>query len=230
MQTNSGDTAFRTSLGLAFVGGYADAASFLTARTFTGHLTGNCVLAAVSFGTQEWYLGFDRLLAVVAFLGGVLSSLTMSRFLPVYVRDRSLLIAMFIELVLVGTAFLFMWNHANNELFILCMCWALGIQNDALRKTNQVGVHSTYMTGMVTTLMQKGFSYLLSDRRVESKSSTDSASTAIHVLAPMWLSFITGALGGAVIVGCFHAIGLLGIALLLGILICVEMKVTWTRM
>ena len=127
MQTGRGDTAFGTSLGLAFIGGYADAASFLTAHTFTGHLTGNCVLAAVSFGTQELHLALDRLLAVVA-LGGILSSLTLSR-----------LFAMFVELALMGTAFLFLWNHVNNEWFILCMCLALGIQNDALRNISWVG-------------------------------------------------------------------------------------------
>jgi uncharacterized membrane protein YoaK (UPF0700 family) len=229
MQTGLRDTAFGTSLGLAFIGGYADASSFLTARTFTGHLTGNCVLAAVSIATQEWFLAFDRLLAVVAFLGGILLSLIMSRLLPVSLRGSSLLLAMFVELVLIGTAFLFIWNHGNNELFILCMCLALGIQNDALRKTDQVSVHSTYMTGMVTTLMQRGFGYLLSDRNVESSSARDSASTAIQVLGPMWISFIAGALGGALFVSCFHAVGLLGIALLLGLLICAEMKATWTR-
>ncbi|MBV8099280.1 MAG: hypothetical protein JOZ31_08995 [Verrucomicrobia bacterium] len=71
----------------------------------------------------------------------------MSRFFPVYVRGHALLV----ELVPVGTGFLFIWNHANNELFMLCMCLALGIQNDALWKTNLAGVHSTYITGMVTT-------------------------------------------------------------------------------
>jgi uncharacterized membrane protein YoaK (UPF0700 family) len=30
--------------GLAFVGGYGDAASFVLAKTFTGHVTGNLVL------------------------------------------------------------------------------------------------------------------------------------------------------------------------------------------
>jgi hypothetical protein len=69
MQTGLGDFAFGTSLGLAFIGGYADASSFLTVSTFTGHLTGNCVLAAVSVATKEWYVAMDRLLAVAAFFG-----------------------------------------------------------------------------------------------------------------------------------------------------------------
>jgi uncharacterized membrane protein YoaK (UPF0700 family) len=225
MQTGLGDFAFGTSLGLAFIGGYADASSFLTVSTFTGHLTGNCVLAAVSVATKEWYVAMDRLLAVAAFLGGILASLTLSRFLPVYTRRYSLPLTMFIELVLVGAAFVFLWNHANNELFILCMCLALGMQNDALRNTHRVSVHSTYMTGMVTSLVQKGFAYFLSERNAESRSSTDSASTAIRVLAPMWMSFILGAVGGAVMVARFHALGLLGMVPLLVVLICAEIKV-----
>ena len=109
------------------------------------------------------------------------------------------------------------------------MCLALGIQNDALRKTSQVGIHSTYMTGMVTTLIQKGYTHLFPDHRIESKPATVSTSTTIQVIGPMWLSFILGALGGAVAVARFHTIGLLGIALLLSLLICAETKTTWTR-
>jgi len=45
-ESNGGGAAFKISIGLAFVGGYADASSYLLARTFTGHLTGHCVLAA----------------------------------------------------------------------------------------------------------------------------------------------------------------------------------------
>jgi len=51
-RTSERSTAFGISIGFAFIGGYADAASFLLAHTFTGHLTGNCVLAA-------WGASFD---------------------------------------------------------------------------------------------------------------------------------------------------------------------------
>jgi uncharacterized membrane protein YoaK (UPF0700 family) len=103
------------------------------------------------------------------------------------------------------------------------MCLALGIQNDALHKTNGISVHSTYMTGMVTTLMQKSFDHLSSRRSLDEDSSRDSTRLTIQVLAPMWISFIFGALTGAVIVSSFHSIGLLGILVPLALLICVEM-------
>lgn len=41
------------SIGLAFVGGYSDAASFVLAKTFTGHVTGNLVLASLALGLQN---------------------------------------------------------------------------------------------------------------------------------------------------------------------------------
>jgi uncharacterized membrane protein YoaK (UPF0700 family) len=223
-ETSRGGTVFGISIGLAFVGGYADASSYLLARTFTGHLTGNCVLAAVSAASKEWYLTLDRLLVVIVFLAGILVSLILNRFVPVRLRQYSLAIAMFIEVLLIVSASLFLINRANDELFIVCMCLALGIQNGALDKTNGISVHSTYMTGMVTTLMQKSFGRLFSRRSLKEDSSKNSARLTIQVLAPMWISFICGALAGAMIVSSFHSIGLLGIVMPLVLLICAEMR------
>src|ERR1700686_2617904 len=223
-ETGESGAAFRISIGLAFIGGYADASSFLLARAFTGHITGNCVLAAVSAASKEWYLTLDRLLAVIVFLAGILLSLMLNRFVPVRLRQYSLAIAMLIEVLLFLSASFLLSNRATQELFIVCMCLALGIQNGALHKTNGISVHSTYMTGMVTTLMQKSFDRYSSKRSPKEDSSKDSARLTIQVLAPMWISFIFGAVTGAVIVSSFHSIGLLGIVFPLILLILVEMK------
>jgi hypothetical protein len=57
------DTWF--SFGLAFVGGYGDAASFVLAKTFTGHVTGNLVLAAIAVAAREWRAVLEHFSAVV---------------------------------------------------------------------------------------------------------------------------------------------------------------------
>ena len=80
------------------------------------------------------------------------------------------------------------------------------------------------MTGMVTTLMQKSFDHYSSKPSPKEDSSKDSARLSIQVLAPMWISFIFGALTGAVIVSSFHSIGLLGIVVPLVLLIGAEMR------
>ena len=223
-ETSKEGTAFRISIGLAFIGGYADASRYLLAGAFTGHLTGNCVLAAVSAASKEWFLTLDRLLAVIFFLAGILLSLILIRFVPVRLRQYSLAAAMFIEVLLFLSASLLLSNKAARGLFIVCMCLALGIQNGALHKTNGISVHSTYVTGMVTTLVQKTFYHYSSKGSPEENSAKDSIRLTMRILATMWISFIFGAAAGSVIVSSFQSIGLLGIVLPLMLLIVSEMK------
>jgi len=223
-ETGGKGAAFEISIGLAFIGGYADAAGFLLASTLTGHLTGNCVLAAVSAASRDWHLTLDRVLAVIVFLAGILLNLIVNRLFAVRLRRYSLVIAMLMETMLFLGASLLLINQATHELFIVCMCLALGIQNGALNKTKGISVHSTYMTGMVTTLIEKSFDHYSSNRSFKKDPSKDSTPLAIQILASMWTSFIFGAVTGAVMVSLFHGLGLLGIALTLIVLIVAEMK------
>lgn len=64
----------RLSLGLAFVGGYGDAAGFVLAKTFTGHVTGNLVLGAIAVAADDRRAMLGHLSAIVTFLTGVLIS------------------------------------------------------------------------------------------------------------------------------------------------------------
>jgi uncharacterized membrane protein YoaK (UPF0700 family) len=224
IKTSDAGTAFPLSIGLAFVGGYADAASFLLAQTFTGHLTGNCVLAAVSAASKEWNLAAERLLAAGVFVTGILANLTLSRFIPNRGKRYSLAISICTEVFLILIASLFLANPTNKEGFIICMCLALGIQNDALRKTKGISVHSTYMTGMVTTLLQKGAAHFFPMSDANQLSARQSTGAAIRVLAPMSFTFMGGAITGAAIVALFHIGGLLLLELPLIILIYAELK------
>lgn len=223
-ETSGTGTAFGISIGLAFIGGYADASGYLLARTLTGHLTGNCVLAAVSAASRDWHLTLDRLLAVIVFLAGIVLNLIVNRISAVRLPQHSLAIAMLMETLLFLGACLLLINRATHELFIVCMCLALGIQNGALNKTKGISVHSTYMTGMVTTLIQKSFDHYSSNRSPEEDPSKNSTPLAIRILASMWTSFIFGAVTGAVMVSLFRGIGLLGIVLTLIVLIIAETK------
>jgi uncharacterized membrane protein YoaK (UPF0700 family) len=60
------------SFGLAFVGGYGDAASFVLAKTSTGHVTGNLVLGAIAVAADDRRAMLGHLSAIVTFLTGVL--------------------------------------------------------------------------------------------------------------------------------------------------------------
>jgi uncharacterized membrane protein YoaK (UPF0700 family) len=55
---------------LALVGGYCDAASFVLTKTFTGHATGNLVLAAIACVSHDWTSLLGHVTTVISFLVG----------------------------------------------------------------------------------------------------------------------------------------------------------------
>jgi uncharacterized membrane protein YoaK (UPF0700 family) len=67
MQSDIRRTDTWLSVGLAFVGGYGDAASFILAKTFTGHVSGNVVLGAIAIAARDWRATLGSLSAIVAF-------------------------------------------------------------------------------------------------------------------------------------------------------------------
>ena len=67
----------------AFVGGYGDAASFVLAKTFTGHVTGSLVLAAIAIASHAWSKLVVHLSAVLCFFIGVFASVRIERALVI---------------------------------------------------------------------------------------------------------------------------------------------------
>jgi uncharacterized membrane protein YoaK (UPF0700 family) len=203
------------SLSLAFAGGYGDAASFVLAKTFTGHITGNLVLAAVSVAARDWRTTLIRFSAVASFLTGILLSVASGR-IAARRQWRSLLPVLAVELVLISVGTLAVMFHAvaGTEVFVLCLSLALGLQNGAFRRAGGISVHTTYLTGMVTGLIitetEKRFSQAASVRAGHDARS--------GILSGIWASFFLGAAAGAAMVFRFKGAGMFGIVLVLFVL------------
>ena len=75
---------------LAFVGSYGDAASVVLAKTFTGHVTGSLVLAAIAIAAHKWSALVAHLSAVLFFLVGIISSVLIERALAAWPLFKSL--------------------------------------------------------------------------------------------------------------------------------------------
>src|SRR6202789_4657233 len=139
------------SLGLAFVGGYGDAASFVLAKTFTGHVTGNLVLAAIAVAAHDWRATLAPLSAIVTFLIGIVLSVLIVRPLKTWSSWPLLPTVMGIEVILLVAASL---TEASHEMhgagwFVIFVSLALGLQNGAYRHAGVISVHTTYLTGMI---------------------------------------------------------------------------------
>jgi uncharacterized membrane protein YoaK (UPF0700 family) len=202
------------SFGLAFVGGYCDAAGYVLAKTFTGHITGALVLAAVSVAGHDWRAFLRHLVAIALFLTGVLSILISERFIARTPSRFALPVVMAVEIVLISTAYFALTSHltARFGLFVGCMSLALGLQNGAFSQVGGVSVHTTYLTGMITSLLKTAAQRHSSEKTARSESTSDQKA---KLLGGIWLAFVLGATAGAAMVFRFGAPAVIGAALLL---------------
>jgi uncharacterized membrane protein YoaK (UPF0700 family) len=202
------------TFGLAFVGGYGDAAGLVLAGTFTGHVTGNLVLVAVSIAMQDWRATLGHLSAIVTFLVGVFLSVFIGHLLRAWPSWSFLPSIMAIEVILIGGASWAMSSHAalGVAIFVVCVSLALGLQNGSFRSAGGISVHTTFLTGMITRLIATEADKLTSDARARATAPAD---PKVILLAGIWASFLIGAVAGAAMAFRFKALGILGAAVIL---------------
>ena len=194
-------------LAFAFVGGYGDAVSFVLAKTFTGHITGSLVLAAIAIAAHAWSSLAVHLSAVLFFLIGVFASVRIERALAAWQRVKSPSAFLIIEASLTLAAYLALATHATTgaEVFVVCMSLALGIQNGAFQSTGGISVHTTYLTGMITGLVTSEAKKTISATRDPKQS----------ILYGIWVAFVVGGIVGAGLAIHFKDKGVLGTTVLL---------------
>ncbi|MGA3223359.1 MAG: YoaK family protein [Acidobacteriaceae bacterium] len=189
---------------LVAVGGYGDAASFVLVGCFTGHTTGNSVLAAIALATGGHL--WEPILAVVCFLcaTALAQRLRTSPDQPFGSRGFRYVLCAEILLVFVSP---FMLMAQHRYAFIACMSIALGLQNGAVSRTDGISLHTTYLTGTLTRLLS-----LL----VEPGSANTSINKSEMRFIPLaWCAFVAGALCGGLTISHAGPKGVWGMPLLL---------------
>jgi uncharacterized membrane protein YoaK (UPF0700 family) len=220
--SNFSQTDMWLSLGLAFVGGYGDAAGFVLAKTFTGHVTGNLVLAAIAVAAHDWRAMLGPLLAVVTFLIGIFVSVLIVRPLKAWSSWPLLPAIMAIEIILILAASLALTSGVHGvEIFVIFVSLALGLQNGAFRRAGGISVHTTYLTGMITSLISTEAEQYAPQGVPPPVSAHD---PKISLLCGIWIAFVLGAGTGAAMVLHFGALGMLGAAVPLILLVLREVQ------
>jgi uncharacterized membrane protein YoaK (UPF0700 family) len=206
------------SLGLAFVGGYGDAAAFVLAKTFTGHVTGNLVLGAIAVAAHDWRATLGHLVAIVTFLIGVPLSVLIARPFKAWPSAPFLPTVMGIEVMLIVAASLVLASNVpyGVAIFVIFVSLALGLQNGAFRRVGGISVHTTYLTGMITSLISTETEKYASG---EAPPPVRAPDPKMRLLCGIWAAFVLGAGTGAAMVLHFKALGMLGAALVLIVLI-----------
>ena len=218
MPTNIRLTDTWLSFGLAFVGGYGDAAGFVLAKTFTGHVTGNLVLGAIAVAAHNWRATLGHLSAIVTFLIGISLSVLIARAFKAWPSAPFLPGVMGIEVILIVAASLVLASDVAHgvAIFALFISLALGLQNGAFRRVGGISVHTTYLTGMITSLISTEAEKFAA---VETPPPMTAPDPQMRLLCGIGAAFVLGAGVGAAMVLHFKALGMLGAALLLIVLI-----------
>ena len=178
---------------LAFAGGYADAASYVLTKSFTGHLTGNTVFLCLHLTQGAWREAASNALAIAAFVAGVAGAEWLGTGSGKPARARQLVGPLLIEGALLLIAAGFRWQPVllGNDLTVVFLCLGLGWQNGALRKCGAMSIHTTFITGMSTTLVTAVF-----QRASGEEPPDDQKKHPPAVLAAMLLTFAAGAVAG----------------------------------
>ena len=223
MPTNIHLTDTWLSLGLAFVGGYGDAAGFVLAKTFTGHVTGNLVLGAIAAVAHDWRATLGHLSAIVTFLIGIPLSVLIARPFKSWPSAPFLSTVMGIEVILIVAASLVLASDVAHGvgIFVIFVSLALGLQNGAFRRVGGISVHTTYLTGMITSLISTEAEKYASGEAPPPMRVPD---PKMRLLCGIWAAFVLGAGTGAAMVLHFKALGMLGAALVLIVLILRKSK------
>jgi uncharacterized membrane protein YoaK (UPF0700 family) len=177
-------------------------------------VTGNLVLAAIAVAAHEWRAALGHLSAIVTFLMGIFVSALIVHPLKAWSSWPFLPTVMGMEVILIVAASLALASRMAHgvEIFVIFVSLALGLQNGAFRRAGGISVHTTYLTGMITSLISAEAEQYASEMVAPVVSAPD---PKISLLSGVWIAFVLGAGTGAAMVLHFKAVGMLGAALLL---------------
>jgi uncharacterized membrane protein YoaK (UPF0700 family) len=165
-------TKIATLIGMAGIGGYVDAVSYLgLGHVFTAAMTGNTVLLALAVGEQDWSAAGRALVALLGFVGGVaVGQVLVGRFTARIQWPRAVSIGLLMELVLL-LMLAAGWYFSGTQTgwwglhpLIAVSALAMGVQSATARTLGVAAVTTTYVTGTLTALSCEVVDWLRSPR------------------------------------------------------------------
>jgi len=207
--TNTARTARpRVAILLAATGGWVDAVGFLILfGLFTAHLSGNTARLGVALGQGELATALTYAVPLVVFFVGVVLGIAYITGRPDHQpRGLGALLAVEAGLLVVfmvaGTALRNAGDLTPHSLayygLAVAAVGAMGLQTAALRHAAGVSVHTTFITGMVSSLAED----LVIAVRTDGTGGIDAGRRA-RVHAGLVGAYILGAIGGSALEGAW---------------------------
>lgn len=232
-------TKIAALIGMAGIGGYADAVSYLgLGHVFTAAMTGNTVLLALAVGEQDWSAAGRAAVALLGFVGGVAAGqLLVGRFATRTNWPRAVSIGLLVELVLL-LVLAAGWYLSSSETgwrvthpLIAVSALAMGVQSATARTLGVAAVATTYVTGTLTALTCGVVDWLRSPRAAHEADASRpkeplSPTTVYGPTLPgvAWGVYFVAALLGGLAVIWTPAVAVLPAALAVALLALVDFR------
>ncbi|MDI2090438.1 YoaK family protein [Commensalibacter oyaizuii] len=194
-----------------FIGGFADASSFLIFGIFTGHITGNVILSIIHGVYGNIHLVIKSVIALIGFISGTL----LGTWFRLRIRKKysySTSIALFFQFCIIIVIFILqitLHTEISDILFLLGLSFALGLQNGTIYSIKKIGIHSSYITGMATSFINTYFTLQKNDNHyIETKNN-------LIIQFSLLIAFVIGAFTGVLLIYVFHLMGFIVLFFLL---------------
>jgi uncharacterized membrane protein YoaK (UPF0700 family) len=195
---------------LAAVAGAVDAIGYLTLfHLFTAHMSGNTVALATHLGRSEWAEALRRGFTIFVFAGGVAIGRLLTRAARTRGIRSSFTIIFGME-ALVLIAFMLIGStmtpgsleRGTLRYFVLASLPALsmGVQNATLRCVGGHTVRTTFITGMLTSLVDQLVRLAFSGR----PSPAPRPLARLTLLAAIWSTYLTAAIAASALESSVH--------------------------
>ena len=195
-------------LGLAVAAGCVDAISFVGFRgVFTANMTGNTVLLGIAIASRVGYLPMNLgivppLISIAAFVAGAVIGVPLMGAYFSARRAAAIVGGEAVVVAIAGVLFAFVDRDFVIPLCIMLVSFALGAQSVAASKAGFGGVSTTYVTGTLVNAVMRSFSSKTEDHQ--------DAARDVWV----WITYLLGAFGGAVLLVFLHKAALFPTALI----------------
>jgi uncharacterized membrane protein YoaK (UPF0700 family) len=201
---------------LAWIAGLVDAVAFIVLlQLFVANMSGNSVHLGISLGQATWVDAVFRGVPILLFVVGVGAGAALIE-VGARLRLRAPSAALFgIEAILLALCMLgeapalgdtMVLRDPNRGPYLLAAlaAAAMGLQNAALRRAGGLTIHTTFVTGLLSTLAEevvRGLFWLHDAARRRLPASGDAegavALRRVRLLGAIWLGYVIGAAVGA---------------------------------
>ncbi|MGH2584755.1 MAG: YoaK family protein [Dehalococcoidia bacterium] len=213
---------------LAWTGGFVDAVGFLMLfGVFVAHISGNTVAFGAYAGRWDWDLALRRLTPIFAFVAGnVVGTALNQEAVRHGARSRSAIV-LGLEIALLIPALIWSTTIEQDGSIPEYPAWqfhmiagllalAMGVQNAALTRIHGLGIHTTYVTGLLHTSAEALVRAVNAwrDRAAgrpgddSDAGGTDGSRVALRdalITVAIYAAYVLGAIGGGVATGRWAA-------------------------